>query len=172
MFQFFLLRWSYHPTRARRASWRKKIAYTGLSKYSKLTRRNNPRYHTPKYWIYAGIKLCCVDGFSYEFLVRLSYVKCISGGSCTLHRYFTDKRKLFDKFFFSDIELKRTTSDRQQPRNERERNDPRNCLVDTPENFRWLQRESKPWPLRCSCNDLPTELWSHTVGSRSICWAH
>ena len=26
-----------------------------------------------------------------------------------------------------------------------------------------------PWPLRCRCNaDLPTELWSHTVGSRSF----
>ena len=27
------------------------------------------------------------------------------------------------------------------------------------------------WALRCRCNALPAELWSHSVGSRSICWA-
>ena len=35
-----------------------------------------------------------------------------------------------------------------------------------------IQAASNLWPLRCQCNALPTELWSHTVGNRSICWAH
>ena len=35
-----------------------------------------------------------------------------------------------------------------------------------------LQRDSNPWPPRCRCVALPTELWSHTLGARSICWAH
>ena len=31
-----------------------------------------------------------------------------------------------------------------------------------------LQRDSNPWPLRYRCDALPTELWSHTLGARSI----
>ena len=40
------------------------------------------------------------------------------------------------------------------------------------EEFRWLQWESNQWPLRYPCNSLPTELWIHSGGSRSIYWAH
>ena len=32
-----------------------------------------------------------------------------------------------------------------------------------------LQPDSNPWPPRYRCNVLPTELWSHTLGARSIC---
>ena len=35
-----------------------------------------------------------------------------------------------------------------------------------------LQRDSNPWPLRYWCDALPTELWSHTLGARSIYWVH
>ena len=35
-----------------------------------------------------------------------------------------------------------------------------------------LQRDSNPWPPRCWCVALPTELWSHTLGARSIYWVH
>ena len=35
-----------------------------------------------------------------------------------------------------------------------------------------LQRDSYPWPLRYRCDVLPTELWSHTLGARSIYWVH
>ena len=35
-----------------------------------------------------------------------------------------------------------------------------------------LQRDSNPWPPRCRCVALPTELWSHTLGARSIYWDH
>ena len=35
-----------------------------------------------------------------------------------------------------------------------------------------LQRDSNPWPPRYRCDTLPTELWSHTLGARSICWVH
>ena len=35
-----------------------------------------------------------------------------------------------------------------------------------------LQRDSNPWPPRCPCIALPTELWSHTLGARSIYWVH
>ena len=35
-----------------------------------------------------------------------------------------------------------------------------------------LQRDSNPWPPRCRCVPLPTELWSHTLGARSIYWVH
>ena len=35
-----------------------------------------------------------------------------------------------------------------------------------------LQRDSNPWPPRYRCDALPTELWSHTLGARSICWVH
>ena len=35
-----------------------------------------------------------------------------------------------------------------------------------------LQRDSNPWPPRCRCVALPTELWSHTLGARSIYWVH
>ena len=36
-----------------------------------------------------------------------------------------------------------------------------------------LQRDSNPWPPRCRCGSLPTELWSHTLGARSIYyWVH
>ena len=35
-----------------------------------------------------------------------------------------------------------------------------------------LQRDSNPWPPRYRCDALPTELWSHTLGARSFCWAH
>ena len=31
-----------------------------------------------------------------------------------------------------------------------------------------LQRDSNPWPPRYRCYALPTELWSHTLGARSI----
>ena len=31
-----------------------------------------------------------------------------------------------------------------------------------------LQRDSNPWPPRYRCDALPTELWSHTLGARSI----
>ena len=35
-----------------------------------------------------------------------------------------------------------------------------------------LQRDLNPWPPRYRCDALPTELWSHTLGARSIYWAH
>ena len=35
-----------------------------------------------------------------------------------------------------------------------------------------LQRDSNPWPPRYRCVALPTELWSHTLGARSIYWVH
>ena len=35
-----------------------------------------------------------------------------------------------------------------------------------------LQRDSNPWPQRYQCDALPTELWSHTLGARSIYWVH
>ena len=35
-----------------------------------------------------------------------------------------------------------------------------------------LQRDSNPWPPRYRCDTLPTELWSHTLGARSIYWVH
>ena len=35
-----------------------------------------------------------------------------------------------------------------------------------------LQGDSNPWPPRCRCVALPTELWSHTLGARSIYWVH
>ena len=35
-----------------------------------------------------------------------------------------------------------------------------------------LQRDSIPWPPRYRCDALPTELWSHTLGARSIYWVH
>ena len=35
-----------------------------------------------------------------------------------------------------------------------------------------LQRDSNPWPPRYRCDALPTELWSHTLGARSIYWVH
>ena len=35
-----------------------------------------------------------------------------------------------------------------------------------------LQRDSNPWPPRCRYVALPTELWSHTLGARSIDWVH
>ena len=35
-----------------------------------------------------------------------------------------------------------------------------------------LQRDSNPSPPRCWCVALPTELWSHTLGARSIYWVH
>ena len=35
-----------------------------------------------------------------------------------------------------------------------------------------LHRDSNPWPLRYRCDALPTELWSHTLGARSIYWVH
>ena len=35
-----------------------------------------------------------------------------------------------------------------------------------------LQRDSNPWPPRYRCDALPSELWSHTLGARSICWVH
>ena len=35
-----------------------------------------------------------------------------------------------------------------------------------------LQQDSNPWPPRYRCDALPTELWSHTLGARSICWVH
>ena len=31
-----------------------------------------------------------------------------------------------------------------------------------------LQRDSNPWPPRYRCDALPTELWSHTLGAKSI----
>ena len=31
-----------------------------------------------------------------------------------------------------------------------------------------LQRDSTPWPPQYRCNALPTELWNHTLGARSI----
>ena len=34
-----------------------------------------------------------------------------------------------------------------------------------------LQRDSNPW-LRYWCDALPTELWSHTLGARSIYWVY
>ena len=34
------------------------------------------------------------------------------------------------------------------------------------------QRDSNPWPPWYRCDSLPTELWSHTLGARSICWSH
>ena len=35
-----------------------------------------------------------------------------------------------------------------------------------------LQRDSNPWPPRYRCDAIPTELWSHTLGVRSIYWVH
>ena len=35
-----------------------------------------------------------------------------------------------------------------------------------------LQRDSNRWPPRYRCDALPTELWSHTLGARSIYWVH
>ena len=35
-----------------------------------------------------------------------------------------------------------------------------------------LQRDSNPWPQRYRCDALPTELWSHTLGARSIVGSH
>ena len=35
-----------------------------------------------------------------------------------------------------------------------------------------LQRDSNPWPPRFRCDALPTKLWSHTLGARSIYWVH
>ena len=35
-----------------------------------------------------------------------------------------------------------------------------------------LQQDSNPWPPRYRCDALPTELWSHTLGARSIYWVH
>ena len=35
-----------------------------------------------------------------------------------------------------------------------------------------LQWESNLWPPQYRCDVLPTELWSHTLGARSICWVH
>ena len=35
-----------------------------------------------------------------------------------------------------------------------------------------LQRDSNPWPPRYWCDALPTGLWSHTLGARSIYWVH
>ena len=33
-----------------------------------------------------------------------------------------------------------------------------------------LQRDSNAWPPRYRCDALPTELWSHTLGARSIAY--
>ena len=35
-----------------------------------------------------------------------------------------------------------------------------------------FQRDSNPWPPRYRCDALPTELWSQTLGARSIYWVH
>ena len=35
-----------------------------------------------------------------------------------------------------------------------------------------LQRDSNLWPSRYRCDALPTELWSHKLGARSIFWVH
>ena len=35
-----------------------------------------------------------------------------------------------------------------------------------------LQWDSNPWPPRYWCNALPTGLWSHSLGVRSIYWVH
>ena len=35
-----------------------------------------------------------------------------------------------------------------------------------------LQRDSNPWPPRCRCVALPTELWCHTLGARLVYWVH
>ena len=35
-----------------------------------------------------------------------------------------------------------------------------------------LQRDSNLWPLHYRCFALPTELWSDTLGTRSIYWVH
>ena len=35
-----------------------------------------------------------------------------------------------------------------------------------------LQRDSNPWPPRYRCDALPTQLWRHTLGARSINWVH
>ena len=35
-----------------------------------------------------------------------------------------------------------------------------------------LQQVLNPWPLRYRWHALPTELWSHTLGVRSIYWIH
>ena len=35
-----------------------------------------------------------------------------------------------------------------------------------------LPRDSNLWPPRYRCDALPTELWSHTLGARSIYWVH
>ena len=36
----------------------------------------------------------------------------------------------------------------------------------------WIQQDSNLWPPQYRCDALPTELWSHTLGARSICWVH
>ena len=33
-----------------------------------------------------------------------------------------------------------------------------------------LQRDSIPWPPRYRCDALPTKLWNHTLGARTIYW--
>ena len=35
-----------------------------------------------------------------------------------------------------------------------------------------LQQDLNLWPPQCWCDALPTELWSHTLGARSINWIH
>ena len=35
-----------------------------------------------------------------------------------------------------------------------------------------LQRGSNLWPSQYWCDAWPIELWSHTLGARSICWVH
>ena len=35
-----------------------------------------------------------------------------------------------------------------------------------------LQQDLNSWPPRYQCDAWPTELWSHTLGARSICWVH
>ncbi len=35
-----------------------------------------------------------------------------------------------------------------------------------------LQQDSNPWPPRYRCDALPTEVWRHTLGARSIYWVH
>ena len=35
-----------------------------------------------------------------------------------------------------------------------------------------LQRDSSPWPPRYRCDALLIDLWSHTLGARSIYWVH
>ena len=35
-----------------------------------------------------------------------------------------------------------------------------------------LQRDSNPWPPRYRWDALPTDLWSHPLGARSVYWVH